>query len=91
VAYFNVNENGKSRGVTVASKDKMPLAPLHRMIYDHLSRFPWLLRGEAKPSSFKDFCSVKGTVFVSGDYEAATDNLSLEVAEVLLESILSSS
>jgi len=76
--------DGKRRGVTVHSADTGILRPLHKLIYDQLSRQSWLLRGEAKPSSFDGFSKEPGEVFVSGDYESATDNLPLEVAETLL-------
>lgn len=91
VRYANVNTGGKSRGVTVSSGDTFILSPLHKLMYDHLSRFDWLLRGEAKPGRFRKFRRVKGEVFVSGDYSSATDNLKTEYAEVLLGRILSRS
>jgi hypothetical protein len=86
---MNVDCKGKSRGVTVNSADCLFLEPVHKAIYDRLSRFSWLLRGEAKPASFSSFGRRDGELFVSGDYSAATDNLSLEVAELLLVSIFS--
>jgi hypothetical protein len=52
-----------------------------------LSRQPWLLRGDAKAKKFRDFVRVAGESFVSGDYEAATDNLSIEVYEAVLTAI----
>jgi len=60
-------------------------------MYNHLSKFPWLLRGDAKPSKFSDFTPVEGEVFVSGDYESATDNLNGEVQRLILDLILRSS
>lgn len=85
--FMNVELDGKSRSVTVASATQHLLGPLHRCLYDAVSRRPWLLRGEAKKTKFTDFFSVEGEVFVSGDYESATDNLSLEVAEVILDEL----
>jgi hypothetical protein len=64
------------------------LKPLNTAIYNRLSRFDWLLRGEAKVKSFRDFTRVPGQVFVSGDYESATDNLSMEVQQAILSSLL---
>lgn len=81
VDYMSVELDGKCRGVTVASASQHRLGPLHRTIYDRLSKENWLLRGEATPGKFRDFVRVDEEVFVSGDYESATDNLSLEVAE----------
>jgi len=60
-------------------------------MYSHLSRFPWLLRGDAKPSRFKDFLPVEGEVFVSGDYESATDNLNSVLQLAILDELLSNS
>jgi len=40
------------------------------------------------PECFTDFKPVRGEVFVSGDYESATDNLSLEVQRLILNLIL---
>jgi len=85
VRFFNVRKDGKDRGVTITSAQQQVLAPLHRTIYSHLSSLPWLLRGEAKASRFKNFIPVEGEVFVSGDYEAATDHLPIEVVEVFLD------
>jgi hypothetical protein len=56
-------------------------------MYDHLSRFDWLLRGEATSKRFRDFVRVKGEVFVSGDYESATDNLNHHIQELLLRKV----
>lgn len=80
--------DGKSRDVTVMSEDAQFLKPLHRLIYDQISRFPWLLRGKAKSSTFKKaFFKESGQVFVSGDYECATDNLPVSSAEWILRAI----
>jgi hypothetical protein len=87
VRYMNVECDGKTRGVTVADAQQHLLGPLHRTIYDRLSKESWLLRGEAKPSSFAAFEARKGEVYVSGDYTSATDNLPLEVAEVILQTM----
>jgi len=86
---MNVDLKGKSRGVTVNSADVLFLEPVHKAIYDRISRCDWLLRGEAKPCRFSSFVSKPDEIFVSGDYSAATDNLSLEIAELLLVSIFS--
>lgn len=89
VRYSVVRTKGKDRGVTVAPGYSHVLAPLHRTLYDYCSRFEWLLRGEARGKRFKSFSRKRGEVFVSGDYESATDNLSLSVAERILSRILS--
>lgn len=89
VRYTVVNTGGKQRGVTVADGLHHVLGPLHRTLYDYLSQFGWLLRGEARGKKFRSFNALEGEVFVSGDYESATDNLSLEVTELILSEVLS--
>jgi len=91
VRYSVVPTGGKGRGVTVASSDLGLLHPVHKTVYDHMSTLPWVLRGEAKTSSFKEFERKDGEVFVSGDYESASDNLRVEVADVILDVLQSSS
>jgi len=91
VRFQNVRCDGKSRSVTVAPCWQHLLGPLHRTCYSVLSRAPWLLRGEAVPGRFRDFVSVPGEVFVSGDYESASDYLSHEVLDVIFEEMRSGS
>jgi len=87
--YSVVKTSGKERGVTVADGYHQVLGPLHRTLYDHLSQFEWLLRGEARGKKFKGFKRNRKEVYVSGDYESATDNLSCEAAERILSRVLS--
>lgn len=89
VKFCSVITEGKVRGITINHKEHHVLRPLHNVLYDHLSRFGWLLRGDARTDRFADFRYVDGRVFVSGDYETATDGLSTEVSELILDSILS--
>lgn len=84
----SVESGGKKRIVSVPSVDMNLLRPLHVALYDHLSRMPWLLRGDATPNRFKDFVRTKGEVFVSGDYESATDNLNTGVQKFILREVL---
>jgi len=91
VDFLVVTENGKDRMVTRSSASTGVLRPLHKALYNRLSRLPWLLRGEAKASKFRDFGPVQGEVFVSGDYEAATDFLPIEVASAVMEEALRNS
>lgn len=79
-----VRDGPKWRVVTVNSADAVVLRPLHHLLYNRLSRQPWLLRGEPTLSHFRAFGAVDGEVFVSGDYEAATDNIPLEVYTTML-------
>jgi hypothetical protein len=75
---------GKWRLVTKFSYERSFLTPLHRIFYDHLSKKEWLLRGEATPDRFEDFTRQEGEIFVSGDYESATDNLNIWVTLSIL-------
>jgi len=84
-----IRTSGKSRIVSSSPFESVLLSPLHKLIYSHLSRFDWLLRGEANPSSFSGFRRKEGEVFVSGDYESATDNLKQDVAIHVLRQLLS--
>nr|UVD54632.1 RNA-dependent RNA polymerase [Verticillium dahliae magoulivirus 1] len=84
-----VPDGCKLRTVTVSSVDQAALKPLHDTLYDHISTQDWLLRGDAVPGQFSSFGLRKGEVYVSGDYEAATDNLSMEVSQCVLR-VLSS-
>jgi hypothetical protein len=84
----SVKTGGKWRIVSVGDVEMNILRPLHSAIYNRISRFDWLLRGEAKSNKFKDFTSREGEIFVSGDYESATDNLNMHVQSVLLRGIL---
>lgn len=88
VRVSSVRDGGKDRIVTIGGVERGVLKPLHSMLYDHLSQKHWLLRGDATPRRFKDFTLKKGEVFVSGDYESATDNLSLEYYEAILDMVL---
>jgi len=83
-----VPTQGKFRIVTVPQFELNKLRPLHTVLYDHLSRFSWCLRGDAKPARFQDFCYVEGEEFVSGDYESATDNLNQQIQKDILRLVL---
>jgi len=79
--------DGKQRIVSVNSVDMTVLAPFHTLVYDRISTFDWCLRGEATANRFRDFVSRPGEVFVSGDYESASDNLNPDVARHILGSL----
>jgi hypothetical protein len=83
-----VSKDGKQRIVTVASYLQHQLLPLHLLMYDHLSRKDWILRGDAKGSKFSSFVRKKDEVFVSGDYEDATNNFQSVVSREVLKAIL---
>jgi hypothetical protein len=83
-----IETGGKWRIITIPPLVDNALRPLHKAMYSHLARYPWLLRGDAKPSRFKDFVPVDGEVFVSGDYESATDNLNSDLQLAILDELL---
>nr|WAK77897.1 MAG: RNA-dependent RNA polymerase [Botourmiaviridae sp.] len=76
---------GKWRLVSKFEARRSFLSPVHQIIYNHLSKKNWLLRGEATPEVFKDFTSRDGEIFVSGDYESATDNLNISLSHLMLD------
>jgi hypothetical protein len=86
---ISVETGGKHRIVSKSDVNANLFRPLHTSMYNHLSQFRWLLRGDAKASSFKGFEWVDGEVFTSGDYESATDNLNGHLQRRLLDIILS--
>jgi hypothetical protein len=88
---ISVETGGKHRIVSKSDVMANLFRPLHASMYNHLSQFSWLLRGEAKSSSFRGFNSCSGEVFVSGDYESATDNLNGHLQRRILDIILSQS
>nr|UUW21025.1 MAG: putative RNA-dependent RNA polymerase [Sanya botourmia-like virus 9] len=83
-----VETGGKWRKITVPSGHQSLLKPLHTSIYNRLSAQPWLLRGKESANVFRDFSTSPGEVFVSGDYESATDNLNTHVSKFVLAQIL---
>nr|QED42964.1 putative RdRp [Leucocoprinus ourmiavirus D] len=81
-----LTDDGKYRIVTISSGRQRWLEPLHNLMYDHLARFPWLVRGDVGPGQLKRMVEGEGD-FVSGDYEAATDNFCPEHSRWLMERI----
>jgi hypothetical protein len=80
--YSTVNSAGKVRPLSMMHSSYEYLRPLHKTLYNYLSRFPWLLRGSPSKESFP-FHNDEGQ-FVSVDFTNATDNLSVNVAEAFL-------
>jgi len=87
-----VQSAGKPRPLSKFSADALHLRPLHKAIYDKLSREKWLCRGDFTTDVLQraGFSFVKGETLTSGDYKSATDNLSIEVAEAILDELLRS-
>lgn len=90
VGYNLVIGGGKARGITMNEGNHQILKPLHKMLYDAISGERWLLRGEATANRFKGWNRMKegDRVFVSGDYTSATDNLTIEVADLILSKMM---
>jgi len=81
---------GKIRVVTMQNAYvKQVLRPVHTALYNHISSFNWLVRGEVGE---KDFLAVKndrkkGESIISGDYASATDNIHVDVVETIISVI----
>nr|WAK77970.1 MAG: RNA-dependent RNA polymerase [Botourmiaviridae sp.] len=86
-----IDTGGKWRIISIPPRVDNALRPLHKAMYSHLSRMDWLLRGDAKAARFKDFSPVEGEIFVSGDYESATDNLNAVLQKAILSELLARS
>lgn len=87
-----VNSSGKPRPLTRFEADSSDLRPLHGLIYDKLSEQPWLLRGDVTAEKLHEAgFRADGASLISGDYVSASDNLPIEVAELILDVIWSSS
>jgi len=81
-----VQSAGKPRPLTKYSAEMLLLKPLHKSMYDRLSQFKWLLRGDVTADALDLAGFKKGRgALVSGDYKSATDNLPLVVAEAILD------
>lgn len=65
-----VQSAGKPRPLTSFESDSYLLEPLHKTIYDYLSRRKWLLRGEVTARALDGAGFVEGEKLVSGDYAA---------------------
>jgi len=83
-----VPTGGKDRLVTQFSCLRSFLKPLHSIMYTHLTnKTDWCLRGDVNPSRVADFVPVEGEIFVSGDYESASDNLNMNLTRVMMRAI----
>jgi hypothetical protein len=85
--FAEVLSAGKIRPLVICDAYNEVMRPVHKTLYNYISRFPWLLRGSPSNESFP-FAMDPGS-FVSVDFEAATDNLSVNVAERILGVALS--
>lgn len=80
---------GKPRPLGIPSLRYDLLGPLHKTVYQHLTRKKWLLRGKATEKRITSTCVNEHQTSV--DLVAATDGLSLVVAETILGALLAKS
>jgi len=86
----SLKSKGKWRVVTMQSAYvKKVLRPVHESLYDHLSSFDWLVRGDVTSKDFKRVLEGlrPDESVISGDYESATDNIYLEVVQMIVQEI----
>ena len=82
---LEVMEDG--RVITIFGQRRQSvLRPLHESLYESLSKYRWLKRGEFTPSDVSELMEVspKHEIFISGDYTASTDNIRTEVLEIIV-------
>ncbi|QGY72581.1 RNA dependent RNA polymerase [Plasmopara viticola lesion associated ourmia-like virus 51] len=87
--YKEVMSAGKKRPLVIYDHKVDYLAPLHKTINRALGRHSWVLYGP--PTEQKITSTTRYTNNTSVDLVSATDNLSLEVTEAILGSILAKS
>jgi len=84
---------GKPRPLVKNHPSYLLLRPIHTAMYDHLSKQPWLLRGPPTANQFlkSGFSSRRDLApnkqYLSADFTAATDSLSIEVAETIFDEL----
>jgi len=84
-----VQSAGKPRPLSKFFSESLLLRPLHKTIYDGLSRKKWCLRGPpTREVLYKAGFKLRAGYLVSGDYRSATDFLPVEVMETALEVML---
>lgn len=84
---------GKYRCVTMQSAYvKRVLRPLHNALYDHLSGFGFIVRGDVTSQDFEAVASQArefGESVISGDYTSATDRIFLPAVRAIVEELSS--
>jgi len=84
--YKEVMSAGKCRPLVIYDESVEILAPLHKVVEDHLMRLPWRLVGPPTERRVSSTCVYPCQTSV--DLVSATDNLSLDVTEAILGSLL---
>jgi hypothetical protein len=83
-------QKGKVRIVTMQTAImKDVLRPVHESAYLRLSQKPWLVRGDVTKDHFESLRRTlhRGHDFISGDYEASTDNLHKDAVLAVVETL----
>jgi hypothetical protein len=83
--YAEVPSAGKLRPLLIFGPEIDLLAPLHKCLYERLSKFPWLLRGPPTPERIGSVCIHPFQTSV--DLVSATDNLAHDVARTILDAL----
>jgi len=84
--YKEVQSAGKKRPLLIFDEEVDLLAPVHRMVYNHLERATdWLLVGPPTDKRINSVCVNK--VQTSVDLVSASDGLSHEVSRAILDSL----
>nr|QKI79960.1 RNA-dependent RNA polymerase [Erysiphe necator associated ourmia-like virus 131] len=81
---------GKIRVVTMqGAHTKKVLRPVHCALYDYLSSFGWLVRGDVVEADFEAIIRDKrdGEHLISGDYEQATNYICMDAVQALVSVI----
>ncbi|QKI79939.1 RNA-dependent RNA polymerase [Erysiphe necator associated ourmia-like virus 110] len=84
--YKEVMSAGKCRPLVIYDETTEVLAPLHKCLDSHLMRMPWRLVGPPTEKKISSACVYPCQTSV--DLVSATDNLSLDVTEAILGSLL---
>jgi len=84
--YKEVMSAGKVRPLIIYSDMIDVLAPLHKMLYKHLSKLSWLLVGPPTVERVSSVCVREYQTSI--DLVSATDNLPLPVADAVLGALL---
>lgn len=83
--YQEVLSAGKNRPLLIFGEKIELLAPLHKMMYSHLSKQDWLLCGPPTEERVKSVCVNECQTSV--DLVSASDGLDLRVTEAILDSL----
>jgi hypothetical protein len=84
--YKEVMSAGKCRPLVIYDETTEILAPLHKVMESHLMKMPWRLVGPPTEAKISSACVYPCQTSV--DLVSATDNLSLDVTEAILGSLL---